>query len=110
MQPSLVPTPHGKSDRAGIAGFATPETPLKTLQIVFSLDVGGLERFVINLAHAFRPYKLEPFVFCLSQAGALARQLSADTAIYMGHHRPEGKILDWQTMRQIVRLYTRQGY
>src|SRR5438874_9885481 len=110
MQPWLVPTHRMQSALAGMAEFGVPAMQLKALQIVFSLDVGGLERFVINLAHAFRPYKLEPFVFCLSQAGALARQLSADTAIYMGYHRPVGKILDWQTMRQIVRLYTRQGY
>jgi glycosyltransferase involved in cell wall biosynthesis len=77
--------------------------PLKTLQIVFSLDVGGLERFVINLAHAFRSYKSEPFIFCLSHEGDLIRQLPADTTTYIGNHTPESKVLDWQTLKQIVR-------
>jgi glycosyltransferase involved in cell wall biosynthesis len=103
MQPFLVPTHRAKSALAGIAGFEIPEMQLKTLQIVFSLDVGGLERFVINLAHAFRSHKVEPFVFCLSHEGNLIRQLPADTMTYIGNHRPEGKILDWQTLRQIVR-------
>ena len=57
MKPFLVPTHRAKSALAGIEGFGIPEMPLKALQIVFSLDVGGLERFVINLAHAFRSYK-----------------------------------------------------
>lgn len=103
MKPLLAPTPRAKFALAGIAGFDVPEMPLKALQIVFSLDVGGLERFVINLAHAFRPYKIEPFVFCLSHEGDLIRQLPADTTTYIGNHRPEGKVLDWQTLRQIVR-------
>jgi glycosyltransferase involved in cell wall biosynthesis len=103
MKPFLVPTHRAKSALAGIAGFGIPEMPLKALQIVFSLDVGGLERFVINLAHAFRSYKIEPFVFCLSHEGDLIRQLPADTTTYIGNHTPEGKIVDWQTLRQIVR-------
>ena len=79
IQPFLVPTRRTKSARAEIAGVASPAMPLKTLQIVFSLAVGGLERFVINLAYALRSCQIEPFVFCLSYAGALARQLPADT-------------------------------
>jgi len=98
-----MPSQRAKSVLAEIEGFEMPEMQLKALQIVFSLDVGGLERFVINLAHAFRSYKVEPFVFCLSHEGDLIRQLPADTMTYIGNHRPEGKILDWQTLRQIVR-------
>ncbi len=103
MKSCLVSTHRAKSALAGMAGFGVPAMELKVLQIVFSLDVGGLERFVINLAHAFRSYKIEPFMFCLSHVGALVYQLPADTTIYIGNHRPEGKILDWQTLRQIVR-------
>jgi len=103
MQPWLVPTHRAQSALAGMAEFGVPAMQLKALQIVFSLDVGGLERFVINLAHAFRPYKIEPFVFCLSHEGDLIRQLPADMTTYIGNHRPESKILDWQTLRQIVR-------
>jgi glycosyltransferase involved in cell wall biosynthesis len=103
MKPFLVPTHYAKSALAGMAGFGSPAMPLKALQIVFSLDVGGLERFVITLAHAFRSYKIEPFVFCLSHEGDLIRQLPGDTTTYIGNHTPEGKILDRQTLRQIVR-------
>ena len=98
-----MPSQCAKSVLAEIEGFEMPEMQLKALQIVSSLDVGGLERFVINLAHAFRSCEVEPFVFCLSHAGDLIRQLPADTTTYIGHHRPESKILDWQTLRQIVR-------
>src|SRR6266487_4490042 len=103
MQPWLVPTHRVQSALAGIAEFGVPAMQLKALQIVSSLDVGGLERFVINLAHAFRSYNSEPFVFCLSHEGDLIGQLPADTTTYIGNHRPESKIMDWQTLRQIVR-------
>jgi glycosyltransferase involved in cell wall biosynthesis len=102
MKPFLVPTHRAQSALAGMVGSGIPERRLKALQIVFSLDVGGLERFVINLAHAFRPYNIKPFVFCLSHEGDLIHQLPADTTTYIGNHRPEGKIVDWQTLRQIV--------
>jgi glycosyltransferase involved in cell wall biosynthesis len=98
-----MPSQRAKSALAEIEGFEMPEMQLKALQIVFSLDVGGLERFVINLAHAFQSYNSEPFVFCLSHEGDLIRQLPADTTTYIGNHRPESKIMDWQTLRQIVR-------
>jgi glycosyltransferase involved in cell wall biosynthesis len=98
-----MPSHRAKSVLARIVGFEIPEMQLKALQIVFSLDVGGLERFVINLAHAFQSCKSEPFVFCLSHEGDLIRQLPADTTTYIGNHRPESKIMDWQTLRQIVR-------
>jgi glycosyltransferase involved in cell wall biosynthesis len=103
MKPLLAPTQRANSALDGMAGCGIRDMPLKALQIVFSLDVGGLERFVINLAHAFRPYKIEPFIFCLSHAGDLIRQVPANATTYIGNHRPEGKILDWQTLRQIVR-------
>jgi glycosyltransferase involved in cell wall biosynthesis len=103
MKRCLMPSHRAKSVLAGIEGFEIPEMQLKALQIVFSLDVGGLERFVINLAHAFRSYESEPIIFCLSHEGDLIRQLPADTTTYIGNHRPESKIMDWQTLRQLVR-------
>jgi glycosyltransferase involved in cell wall biosynthesis len=98
-----MPSQPAKSVPAEIEGFEMPEMQLKALQIVFSLDVGGLERFVINLAHALRSYNSEPFVFCLSHEGDLIHELPADTTTYIGNHRPANKIMDWQTLRQIVR-------
>lgn len=82
---------------------------LKILQIVFSLDIGGLERFVVNLAHAFKSNHIESSVFCLSHAGDLIGQLPIDTATYIGYHKLEEKRLDWRTLRHIVRCIRDNG-
>jgi glycosyltransferase involved in cell wall biosynthesis len=50
---------------------------LRVMQIVLSLDPGGTERLVIEIAKGLRP-TVEPFICCLDQAGAWAPELAAD--------------------------------
>jgi glycosyltransferase involved in cell wall biosynthesis len=82
---------------------------LKALQIVFSLDVGGIERFVINLTQAFRSCAIDSIVFFTSHEGKLASQLPSNIKTYIGGSQTGDKILDWQTLRKVVRCVKEQN-
>src|SRR5689334_1161719 len=49
-----------------------PEPPLAVTHVVLSLDVGGLERIVINLLREGRTLDQRVSVICLERRGALA--------------------------------------
>jgi len=92
------------SDRhTSICGVASRRMP-NVLMIVASLEVGGLERYVINLAHALRCNSVQPLVFCLSHQGALFHELPSDTTIAIGNPKTATKILDWRILQQLLRF------
>jgi glycosyltransferase involved in cell wall biosynthesis len=74
------------------------------LMVVASLEVGGLERYVINLAQTLRCNAVQPLVFCLSHQGALFNELPSDTTSAIGNPRTAHKILDWRILQQLIRF------
>lgn len=53
------------------------EAPLRVAHVVLSLDVGGLERVVVDLVREGRRRGQEPAVVCLERPGTLAPQVEA---------------------------------
>jgi glycosyltransferase involved in cell wall biosynthesis len=49
--------------------------PLRIVQVVLSLDIGGQERLVVRIAHALRARGHEPHVVTLTKGGALRTEL-----------------------------------
>jgi glycosyltransferase involved in cell wall biosynthesis len=51
------------------------DSPLRVTHVVLALDVGGLERIVVDLMRAGRAHGLDPSVICLERPGTLAVQV-----------------------------------
>lgn len=47
---------------------------MKIVQVVNSLDIGGLERLTIDMARTQREQGHEAIVYCLSHGGSMAQQ------------------------------------
>ena len=52
-------------------------SPLRIVQVVLSLDIGGQERLVVRIAHALRERGHEPHVVTLTRGGALRDALGS---------------------------------
>jgi len=49
--------------------------PIRVLQLVISLEPGGMENGVVNLANGLRPLGIETKILCLGERGRLAERL-----------------------------------
>jgi glycosyltransferase involved in cell wall biosynthesis len=59
---------------------------LNVLFITYSLDMGGLERVVLDLANGLDPERFEPFICCVSHGGALAADFrKSENLFVLGH-------------------------
>jgi glycosyltransferase involved in cell wall biosynthesis len=56
----------------------TPRRPVRVLQVALSLDPGGTERLVLDIARGLASHGLEPAVCCLDSPGAWAADLERD--------------------------------
>ena len=75
---------------------------LKVLQLVTSLDVGGLERFVITLTAELRG-AVTSYLFCLSHEGLLHSCVSSGTITSVGNRSVNDKLLDMRILRALIR-------
>jgi glycosyltransferase involved in cell wall biosynthesis len=78
----------------------------KVLMIVYSLDIGGLERMVVNLANAIAASDYEPYICCVSHDGALAPLVERRDRLFVIGNR--GRI-NAGSVRAILRLIRRIG-
>jgi len=53
------------------------DSPLRVTHVVLALDLGGLERIVVDLIRVGRTHGLDPSVICLERPGTLAAQVEA---------------------------------
>ena len=57
--------------------------PVKVLHVVLSLEPGGLENGLVNVARALNPDEFTLDVCCLEQAGQFAQRLPATSKVYV---------------------------
>lgn len=82
-----------------------PSRRLIVLHVVNSLDPGGMENGVVNLAHALAPRGIEFHIACLERRGAFAERLPApERAIVLGKGRGFSPSAAWRLARLIGRL------
>ena len=81
------------------------KTPV-VAHVVVGLQVGGLERVVVNLALGTRAHGYAPLVVCLDEPGELAAELTdSEVPVYALHKRP-GR--DWRTVLRLAALLRRE--
>jgi glycosyltransferase involved in cell wall biosynthesis len=69
----------------------------RILFVVYSLDTGGLERMVVELANALDPGVYLPSICCIAAAGELAAAFSHQDRLFVIGHR--GRIDFWSCAR-----------
>lgn len=57
-------------------------TPIRILHVVFSLDPGGMENGLANLAQRFDPEEFDIHVCCLEREGSFARRFPKPEQVY----------------------------
>jgi len=55
----------------------------KILYVVYSLDIGGLERVVVDLVNSLNPDVYQPYICCTANAGALAADLKHPNSLFV---------------------------
>ncbi len=73
---------------------------IKILYVVYSLNIGGLERVVVDLANALDPQRYEPYICCIAEAGDFADEFRYRGNLFVIGNR--GRI----NFRSCWRLYT----
>ncbi|MGV3659654.1 MAG: glycosyltransferase [Prosthecobacter sp.] len=76
-----------------------PARPIKVAQIVFTLEPGGMENGVVNLANCLTEHEAVTKVFCLEHAGAFAQRLKGSVEVVALGRRPGW---DWQACRRLA--------
>ena len=79
-------------------------TPVKILHVLHTLNVGGMENGVINLARRLPPEEFETSICCLESSGPFAQRLPCPQDVFV-LHKPSG--FSWRTVWQLRRLIHR---
>lgn len=74
----------------GPAGGGPPPRPLRVAHVVLSMDLGGLERVVIDLVREGRALGQQVEVVCVEHPGTLAPEVEALRAPLTALHKPPG--------------------
>ncbi|MEI9896296.1 MAG: glycosyltransferase [Chthoniobacter sp.] len=78
---------------------------MKILHVVNSLEPGGMENGIVNLAHGLAPRGVETHVACLERSGAFARRLPASSQVLLlGKNGGFSPGAAWRLARAIARL------
>jgi sugar transferase (PEP-CTERM/EpsH1 system associated) len=86
---------------------ARSATEIKIAHVVLSLDLGGMERVVLELVREGLRRGQQPSVICLTRKGALAPQAEALGAEVLCLDKPEG--LRFETFRRVRAALRRLG-
>jgi len=78
--------------------------PVKILHVVFSLEPGGLENGVVNVARALPPEEFEVHVCCLEREGAFAARLPDPKKVYVLGKNPG---VTFSTVLQLAKVIAR---
>jgi glycosyltransferase involved in cell wall biosynthesis len=65
-------------------------SPVTVMEIVHSMEVGGMERVVANLARRMDPARFRPMVVCIARKGGFAPGLEADGFEVVSLDKPPG--------------------
>ena len=79
--------------------------PVKILHVVFSLEPGGMENGLINVARALDPGEFEVHVCCLERPGAFAERLPEPRRIHVLGKQPGfSPLTAWRLARLIAKI------
>jgi len=81
-------------------------TPLKVAHLVFSLEPGGMENGVVNLANHLPLDRLQTRIVCLEKAGAFAERLRPEIAVTALGRRPGW---DWRACWRLAQDLSQQS-
>jgi glycosyltransferase involved in cell wall biosynthesis len=87
---------------SGKARSAAAVAPLTVVHVVLSLDVGGLERNVVNQVRQGRRLNQQIIVVCLERPGLLARQVESLGGRVIAMRKPPG--LRWRLFGKLKAL------
>ena len=94
-------------DQTGIPSTARPQRPLRVMQLILGLQVGGLESMVVKLASALPPQHYRSLVCCIDQTGPLADELQqAGIEVLLLKRGQSGT--DWRYPRRLAQLLKQQ--
>lgn len=62
-------------------GAGRPEKKVRVAHVMFSLEPGGLENGVVNLANGLDRDRFETFIYCLTVDGAFSQRLREDVVV-----------------------------
>lgn len=72
-----------------LSGELEHEFPLKIVHVIFTLNPGGLENGVVNIANQIDPKKFSTSIICLDDSGGFAKRLAPDVVV-VALERKEG--------------------
>ena len=80
--------------------------PITVAHVVTCLQIGGLERVVVNLVHGFHGLPYRQLVVCLEEGGPFVAEVEklGATVIVLG--KQPG--LSWRTIRQLAKLFRQE--
>jgi sugar transferase (PEP-CTERM/EpsH1 system associated) len=81
--------------------------PIRIAHVVYKLDVGGLERVVINLMKHLPRGDYDASLYCLKEGGNLADELENDG--YRVHYMYKKDRVDYTLFFRIAKLFKREG-
>ena len=80
---------------------------MRIVQLVEHLEMGGLERLVVDLAVAHKTAGHQPLIYCLHEPGMLAAEArAADIPVTAFHKRPG---FSWRTLWDLTRQLRRDA-
>ena len=92
---------------AAQTGVPSAARPLRVMQLILGLQVGGLESMVVKLAMSLDPQRFSSLVCCLDQTGPLADELQqAGIEVLLLQRGQSGT--DWSYPRRLAQLLRQQ--
>ena len=84
-----------------------PESKVVVAQIVLGLQIGGLERVVVNLVRGLDAARFRPVVVCLEEGGPFVADIeSAGIPVLILGKRP-GR--DWEAVRRLAQFFKQES-
>lgn len=88
-------------------GLPAARRPLRVMQLILGLQVGGLESMVVRLARSLDPQRFSSLVCCIDETGPLAEQLQqAGIEVVLLKRGQSGT--DWGYPRRLAKLLRQQ--
>lgn len=92
---------HTASAKVGVA----TEGAIKIVHLLYRLDIGGLERFMVDMINRFHTPNYEHIVVCLTAASDFSQQLPKNVPVYE-LHKAAG--LDWSIHRKLFDIFKKE--
>ncbi len=76
------------------------DTPLRVMQLVLSLAIGGTEKLVYDIVHRIDKQRVFPVICCLDEFGRFGEELKQDS--FPVHHLHRAPGIDWKLIRRLA--------